>query len=104
MMCKDCGHHGLCRFENLVQPLSDGGRICDSESIEFICGNFEAAALAKRGHWIRASINGVRHYRCSACGEYIEVVWTANFDYKYCPNCGVQIDEEDHHAGREIDP
>ena len=56
MMCNDCRHHGLCRFENLVQPLSDGGRICDSERVESICGNFEAATLAKHGHWIRASI------------------------------------------------
>lgn len=45
MMCKDCRHHGLCRFENLVQPLSDGGRICDSASVESVCGNFEASTL-----------------------------------------------------------
>ncbi len=95
MMCKDCGHHGLCRFENLVQPLSDGGRICDSTSVESICGNFKASPPAKLGRWIRANISGVPHYRCSACSEYIEAVWTANFSYKYCPNCGAKMNERD---------
>lgn len=104
MMCKDCGHHGLCRFENLMQPLSDGGKICDSANVELVCGNFEALPPANHGRWISADISGVPYYRCSACGEYIEAVWTANFDYKYCPNCGAKMDKEDHHAGREIDP
>lgn len=92
MMCKDCGHHDLCRFENLVQPLSDGGRICDSASVESVCGNFAALTPAKHGHWVRARINSILHYRCSVCGEYIEAIWTANFNYKYCPNCGAKME------------
>lgn len=34
-----------------------------------------------------------QHYRCTACGEYIEATWMANFDYHFCPNCGAQMDE-----------
>ena len=104
MMCKDCGHHGLCRVENLVQPLSDGGRICDSESIESICGNFVRLTPVNPGRWIAADISGVLHYRCSVCGEYIEASWAANFSYKYCPNCGTKMEKEESHAGNEIDP
>lgn len=42
----------------------------------------------KHGGWVDAYISGVHHYRCTNCGEYIEAIWTANFDYSYCPNCG----------------
>lgn len=50
-------------------------------------------APARHGHWIDARISGVAHYRCTECGEYIESVWTANFDYHYCPNCGARMDK-----------
>lgn len=50
-------------------------------------------ALVQRGSWVDADISGVQHYRCTACGEYIEATWMANFDYHFCPNCGAQMDE-----------
>lgn len=50
-------------------------------------------APVQRGSWVDADISGVQHYRCTACGEYIEATWMANFDYHFCPNCGAQMDE-----------
>ena len=50
-------------------------------------------APVQRGSWVDADISGVQHYRCTACGEYIEATWMANFDYRFCPNCGAQMDE-----------
>lgn len=44
-----------------------------------------------RGKWINTYIQGVHHYRCTNCGEYIEAIWTANFDYNFCPNCGADM-------------
>lgn len=44
-----------------------------------------------KGKWINAYIQGVHHYRCTNCGEYIEAIWTANFDYNFCPNCGADM-------------
>lgn len=52
----------------------------------------ENVAPVRHGKWIDASISGVAHYRCTECGEYIEAVWTANFNYHYCPNCGARMD------------
>lgn len=46
-----------------------------------------------RGKWINTYIQGVHHYRCTNCGEYIEAIWTANFDYNFCPNCGADMRE-----------
>jgi len=44
-----------------------------------------------RGKWINTYIQGIHHYRCTNCGEYIEAIWTANFDYNFCPNCGADM-------------
>jgi len=44
-----------------------------------------------RGKWINTYIQGVHHYRCTNCGEYIEAIWMANFDYNFCPNCGADM-------------
>lgn len=49
-------------------------------------------AEVKHGKWTDAYISGVHHYRCTNCGEYIEAIWTANFDYNFCPNCGAKMD------------
>lgn len=50
------------------------------------------AAPVVHGRWIKASVYGIPHYRCSVCSEYIELDWTANFEYSYCPNCGAKMD------------
>lgn len=42
--------------------------------------------------WTDVDISGKQHYRCTGCGEYIEGRWTANFDYRFCPNCGAYMD------------
>lgn len=49
----------------------------------------------KRGKWINAYIRDVHYLKCSECGEYTESIWHANFDYKYCPNCGAKMEVND---------
>lgn len=39
MTCKDCLHYGVCRFKDLVAPLSNS-RICESDIIKQRCGDF----------------------------------------------------------------
>lgn len=64
-----------------------------SELIHMLIRNQPTADVVevKHGKWTDAYISGVHHYRCTNCGEYIEAIWTANFDYNYCPNCGARM-------------
>ncbi len=55
--------------------------------------------LRPHGRWINAYVEGVHYYRCSECGEYIEAVWTANFIFKNCPNCGACMNLSDTNVG-----
>lgn len=52
-------------------------------------------APVKRGKWINTYIRDIHHLKCSECGEYTESIWHANFDYKYCPNCGAMMTDEE---------
>lgn len=78
------------REEVLLAVMNAG---CPANTIEAIMSVPTAEVEPVRhGKWIGASISGIDHYRCTECGEYIESVWTSNFDYRYCPNCGARMD------------
>lgn len=88
------------RDKALANVISTG--LCDAQGNMYGAGDVVLADDIKAvpaadvtqvvyGKWINAHINGVRHLRCSSCGEYTELMWHANFDYKYCPNCGAKM-------------
>ena len=53
-----------------------------------------------KGHWIKYSTPrcGEQHYQCTSCGYYINFgqwgeLYTKQF--KFCPNCGAEMENED---------
>lgn len=50
-------------------------------------------AVENQGKWANAYSSGEHFYRCTECGKYIEAIWTGGYDFKYCPNCGVKMEE-----------
>lgn len=79
---------GLCDANGNMYGAGDVVLVDDVLSIPAA----DVASVAY-GRWINAHISGVHHYRCSKCGEYMEATWFANFEYKFCPNCGSRMEQ-----------
>lgn len=44
-------------------------------------------ALVVHGRWVNRYITGEDPYKCSCCGDSVNV-----YGYHYCPNCGAKMD------------
>lgn len=61
----------------------------------------------KMGHWIGIDEEPHEDYECNRCG-YVVSTYTANIEphteYKYCPNCGLKMEEgNDKEPGKETE-
>lgn len=77
--------------------LTDYLSLEDSSEIDEIIEVLQSKQ--KVGHWVKYSIPrcGEQHYQCTSCGYYINFGQWGEFytkEFKYCPNCGVKMNEE----------
>ncbi len=96
--CGDCDKRKGIKNGKLKLCYEIGEAPCRSCGVDDALSDIEDypaanVKLVVRGKWINTYMQGVHHYRCTNCGEYIEAIWTANFDYNFCPNCGADMRE-----------
>ena len=115
--CKNCIHHDVCAilYANTI------GRLTDEDVLN--CEHFMAAidvAQIVHGEWVLEAQEGNANYawivtaKCSACGDYIGVIWRGLFPNipdviaertaldcagqitlrAYCSECGAKMDKK----------
>ena len=104
--CKECLHVEVCKFKDLLAPLSDS-YIRESECIEKRCGNFkdhsrfmELPTARKIKH--TPDFEKMRYFHKLGFGEGMNersVFWTcsncgmwASLAHKFCSNCGAKFE------------
>lgn len=100
--CNQCGAGNASAYDsfcpNCGAVMNMLPRIDSDEN-----GNYIMITQQKLGHWIPAGLwsegcgmgeNYGSYYTCSLCGERVKVTGYSGCDHKYCPSCGMKMQEE----------